>query len=163
MLGLCVLLAGCGTPMTRPDPIELRTQDMLPIVSNNTVALMNAQTAFIEEIPDLSGNLPPSITNLDLWAERAIVLIKQWLSASAVPVADRAERTLKVSISDLKFDSSEMPCTFLTMHVETGSGLKRNYSVKGCAIGRDRSAGYAINHAVMELMRDGSIIGYLSK
>jgi hypothetical protein len=148
-----LLFSGCGP--IHPTQVPLGSHDMTPISSQQPINLINAQESKVIKMPDGTS------AELTEWTDQAIHLIKQWFSQNDVRVSENSEKYLKISISDAKSTA----CTELTLNVETSTGIRRSYSEKGCAGGftHNRSAGYAINYVVVDLMHDRSIIKYLSE
>ena len=150
----CILLFGCGP--IHPKYVPLSKNDLTPVLSSQPVRLVNDQKVKEVQVGDTMS------ANLTEWNEQAIRLIKEWLQNSGVRVDENAEKYLKTSVSDIIPTRTNMPCLTMTLNVETGAGAQRNYTSQGCAAGLDRSAGYAINYAVTDLMHDGSILKYLA-
>jgi hypothetical protein len=150
----CLLVSACGP--IHPTNVPLGMQDITPVYSSQPISLIESQKTKKVEVGIRLK------TDLTEWNKQAINLIKQWLEKSHVQVVDNAEKHLKISISDVSLTRTNLGCTNLSLNVETGTGVQRSYPVRGCAGGYNRSAGYAINYAVVDLMRDGSIIKYLS-
>lgn len=151
------MFSGCG-PLA-PKPVPLGSYDMVPVISRTPVALINAQAPGMAMV---KVGASEKETDLTLWAAQAIALTQSWLNQYKVPIDNTAEKKLKISIVDPSIDTAHLPCTLLTLVVETGNGLTKQFPVKGCAGGYNRSAGYAISYAVMEMMRSPEILAYLS-
>ncbi|MCP3875086.1 MAG: hypothetical protein GY699_18280 [Desulfobacteraceae bacterium] len=154
---LILTFTGCG-PLS-PKPVPLGSYDMVPVISKTPVALINAQEPGLTMIKVGAGEKE---TDLTLWAGQAISLTASWLNQYHVPVNNEAAKKLKVSIVDPTIDTKSLPCTLLTMNVETGNGITKQFAVKGCAGGYNRSVGYAISYAVIEMMRSPEILAYIS-
>jgi hypothetical protein len=161
ILVACLGIIGCAPII--PTSVPLGTNDLVPVFSKEPITLVNSQevkgnTTVIYEDPRNPRELE---TNFYEWTNEALVLIGQWLSKYQVPIVANAQKTLRVSISNVKIEQRSLTCTTLTLNVETGDGIKRNFPVDMCAMGLDRSAGYAINLAVVELIHDSEILRYV--
>jgi hypothetical protein len=151
-----LLLTGCGP--IHPTDVPLGLHDMTTFYSSEPISLINAQEVNEIKITDNTK------TNLSEWTNQAIVLIKQWFEQNNIQVVEGSNKYLKVSIPEVSIDPKSNMCTNVTLHIETGTGFERSYTARGCAGGvtHNRSAGYAINYAVVDMMHDGSILKYLS-
>jgi hypothetical protein len=164
---VCFGIIGC-VPIT-PTKVPLDIRDLVPVFSKEPVILLNAQkvneiTPILYQERDASGqlrNLSPEETNFYEWTSQAIILVRQWLNQYKVPISGNSQKTLKLHISNAKIENCGLQCTILTLNVETADGIKRSFSVDMCAGGLNRSAGYSINLAVVELIRDSDILSYL--
>ena len=147
------IITGCGP--IKPKFVPLGTHDLTFISSPNPVTLVNAQ-----EIKEMKfGNLR---TNLDEWTNQAISHINWWLENSNVPVIDNAKKVLKISMMNPQQDTAS-GCITVTLNIETSDGANRKYPVKGCAVGLNRAAGYAISYTILDFIHDPSVIRYISE
>jgi hypothetical protein len=131
---------------------------MTPIYSSQPINLVNVQG-------NIEGKTEKALnTNLTEWSNQAISLIKEWLENNNIQLSENSNKYLKISITEAYIDPKNPICTNVTLNVETGTEVQRSYPARGCAGGfsPNRSAGYAINYAVVDLMHDGSILNYLS-
>jgi len=149
--------------------VPLDSRDLVPIFTKEPVALINVQDLngttpinYLER--DASGNLKTlyqAETNFYEWTEKSIILVRQWLNQYKVPISSNSKKELKFHISNAKVERRTLQCTILTLNVETGDGIKKSFPVDMCAGGLDRSAGYSINLAVVEMIHDADILRYL--
>ena len=151
-----LFFSGCGP--IHPTNVPLGLHDMTTFYSSEPISLINAQEVKEIKITDNTK------TDLSEWTDQAIGLIKQWFEQNNVKVVKGSNKYLKLSIPEDSVDTKSNMCTNVTLHVETGAGFQRSYPARGCAGGatHNRSAGYAINYAVVDMMHDGSILKYLS-
>jgi hypothetical protein len=131
---------------------------MTPINSSQPINLVNAQKG-----KNVHAETTVK-TDLTVWSDQAIKLIKDWFDNNNIKVSENAQKYLNVSISEAYIDPKNPICTIVKLDIETSTGLQREYPSRVCAGGfsPNRSAGYAVNYAVVDLMHDGSILKYLS-
>jgi len=167
ILVACICIIGCA-PIT-PTTVPLDIRDLVPVFSKEPVTLLNAQkineiTPILYQVRDASGqlrDLSPEEANFHEWTNQAIILVRQWLNQYKVPISGNSQKTLKLHISNAKIENRGLQCTILTLNVETADGVKRSFPVDMCAGGLNRSAGYSINLAVIEMIHDSDILSYL--
>jgi len=156
---MVLTLSGCTT--LEPRLVPIGEYDMVPLDSNTPVALVNVQAPGVVKI---KSDTDDKDSDLSLWSARAIDLMAMWLENYNVPVRDAAGKTLRVSILEPRIHHPRhMPCTVLTIKVETSSGLTKLFPTEGCAGGNARSAGYAISYGVIEIMKDEEVAGFVNQ
>jgi hypothetical protein len=158
---MVLTFTGCVTTTLQPDHVPLARWDMVQIRSNSPVALINAQEPGMSMV---KVGQTDTETDLSLWSAQAIASIAGWLKAYDVHTSPDAVKRLRVSILEPSISlEKHLPCARFSLKVETESDTVKEYPVEGCASSNNRAVGYAINYAVIQMMRDRDITDYIDE
>jgi hypothetical protein len=171
MLAVVTLLlafsTGCSMHhVPKPDPIEAGA--IPQIQGKGTISLINAQED--KAVRDLGragfGTLQG---DLYTWTEAAVTQLGEEVKKAGLKVQSGGEKSIKVTVVEVKLGVSGIDFVAavakgtVRIKVEAGDGYVKEYIGEKNAITPPSSCEKAMTEAVMNILKDGQIVSYLSQ
>ena len=107
VFALCLFQSGCvGT--VKPSLVHLANHDMTTILSEEPIAIINAQDIKEVSLPYETMNGPILMNaNLNDWNLQVIELMKEWFDKNGISIVDAAKKKIYVSITNPEIRGSQ--------------------------------------------------------
>ena len=173
---LCVVIVllsiSACTKHIQPPLFDIETTNLKQFHGKLPVAVIVPQNAdknyFIDLAdPRKSFGADKIYVDLNLMYKNAKELIEKQLSDHNVVVSQSAEKQLRFTITDIKWDiwgMGHVTGAILDFDIETGDGYSKQYKVQDqSGINVERAVGGTVSRAVEKIFQDDRVIEYIEK